>query len=266
MRQLLLILIWIYSFVTTSCAPVCESCHFDTSPRSEKQCSVYGTFSGDLVPWYRASESCLDSLGINLTAIDKDKMWVICPFANADDVRVDRLKIFLRDEDTEASNAIRALFPNFFQPGANGTYELLDTITASQAQIVNCTQSRNLCWGAIGTYFGIVPEETARLCSEMHKLQIPTLIEEQTTARESLCSMDPMDANFSDCEPLLSQIDEVKEKNLNAECSEFSAGAGNLALPNCTTASAAGGGSAAPVRVENAFGAAIASLLVALYL
>jgi hypothetical protein len=217
------------------------------------------------VPWYRASESCLDSLEIDLAAIDKDKMWDICPSANADNVNVNRLQIFLRDEDTEASNAIRALFPNLFQPGTNGTYDLLDTITATQAQIVDCTESLALCWGAIGTYFGTVPDERARLCSEMHKLQIPTLIEEQTTAREALCGRDPMNVTFSDCEPLSSHIEEMKEKNSNAECSEFSAGAGNLALPNCT-ASAADGGSAAPVRAENSFGAAITFLLVALYL
>ena len=216
--------------------PVCNSCRFNTTPANEPECGVFGSFGGDsLSPYHRASEECLAALDIDMAAVAKADMWNICPMANEVNAVANNIKFLLRDVESDASSAIKSMYPNFFED-VDGSFKLRQNITGYNNQYVDCTQTTtgSLCWNEIGIYFDLNSEERGKVCVKLHKLQVASLIEEQTKARELICS-NPENENFTvACEPLSTQIIKVKEDNPGLACDQSRGLSADAESPTCT--------------------------------
>lgn len=239
--------------------PVCESCQFEVAPEDEPECSIYGTLNGQVHAWYRATENCLVELNISMAAIPKHLLWNMCPNRNGDSLSADRLQQFLRSE-TEATQTVRGLFPNFFRPSnETGRYELADSVFGSNNQFIQCSRSANLCWNAIGVSLGQNPAERALLCGTTYDIQIKSLLEEQEAARMALCALEDdedevttsnttttaasMTQNITQaCQSLYDQILKWKASNAESTCSQVAVGLEGRTPPNCTTGTVPAGG------------------------
>lgn len=237
--------------------PVCESCSFNTTPADEPDCSVYSTFGGEFQAWYRASEPCLDALGVDMAAVDKTKMWDLCPTDNDIGSSGDSIRMWLRDHETNATQTIKSMFPAFFELDAStGMYVLRPNITGTQAQFVDCTATRtgSLCWGEIAIFFSNFGGERAKVCQTLHQLQIRSLIREQARARVDICSNSDNENITAVCEPLSTQISESSV----ADCTMFGGVSENQAV-NCTEGGGGDGSSAG--RSSTALGAVAGVML-----
>lgn len=227
-------LLFILSWTTgTTAEPTCEPCLFNTPPlREANDCSVYSVYKDTLQPWYRANETCLGALNISQAAVPKNRMWGICPYANENDASNTLLTLFVRGTNSSASQAVRSLYPDFFN---NETLDLNPTVPGTQGQIVNCTVSDDLCWNEVGIFFYFYPEELGRVCSQLHVVQKASLIQEQAAAREALCGFLPnvtaIDTSLEVCQPLLGQIQDLSVDSCES-VGRFDYG--SFLPPNCT--------------------------------
>jgi hypothetical protein len=155
--------------------------------------------------------------------------------ANAVNAVANNIKFLLRDVGSDASSAIKSMYPNFFED-VDGSFVLRQNITGYNNQYVDCTQTTggSLCWNEIGIYFDFNDEERGKVCVELHKLQVASLIEEQTKAREHLCSNSGNENFTVACEPLSTQIREVKEDNPGLECDQSRGLSADAEPPTCT--------------------------------
>ena len=165
----------------------------------------------------------------------------MCPTANPGTTGVDvnRLINLLRDSDSEASLAVKALFEYFFIPVNNGTsYVLPEIILDQQSNQVPCGESSTLCWGVIKLYFGLHADVIEQACTELHERQIASLVDEQGEAREMLCErLGTPETVPVECQELYQQVRNFASDV--AACSELSRDASGLQLPECVEESSA---------------------------
>ena len=71
----LLLLCSSFAAAATKQKSFCENCQFNVPPDNETECSVYGALTTDnsnsntLIPWNRASETCLEAMNISMAAV-----------------------------------------------------------------------------------------------------------------------------------------------------------------------------------------------------
>jgi hypothetical protein len=194
---------------------------------------VYGHLGdGELIPWNRANQTCLEEFNIKVSSIDADRMFAMCPYPNSTDASLQLLFAEFRGNPGPAIKAIQAYYPQFWVESSTtpGTYVLVDTINDQQNNPIECESSENLCWGAIKEYFSANPEAIDTACREFHDRYAFERELEQSTIRIRLCQ----EAGSTACEPLASQVIEIQELKPNKACSAYGLGPGNTPLPNVT--------------------------------
>lgn len=248
MKSFIGTLLFLLHFTVTADEPACEPCLFNTRPQREgDDCSVYSVYDKTLQAWYRANETCLGVLNISQAAVPKDRMWGICPFANENEASNTLLSLFVRNTDSPASQAVRVMYPDFFN---NETFDLNPSVPGTQGQIVNCTVSVNLCWNEFGILFDFYPEELSKVCAQLHVIQKASLIQEQAAAREALCGLLQNETGTDDlqvCQPLLQQIKDLSVSTCES-VGRFDYGA--FLPPNCTAASSNSSGASSSLGMK----------------
>jgi hypothetical protein len=222
------------------------NCTFAIHPDQETYpCRVFGQLGdGELIPWYRANQTCLDDLTVRNATIDADRMFEMCPYPNSTNASVElifaeiRTKLENAESDSgtnkTAIKAIQARYPQFWVENSTspGSYVLADTIYDSRNSPVQCSTGINLCWGVIKDYFTANLEETGTLCRDFHFWYVYEQVLEQSTARRFLC--EDSGVNVTSCEQLASQVVEIKESKPGIECDAYGNGPGNIPIPTVT--------------------------------
>ena len=101
----------------------------------------------------------------------------------------------------------------------------------------NCDESETLCYNTIREYFTVYPSELGTACKELYARNRFDMDLEQSTIRIRLCQ--EVDASsISDvapsCEPLVTQVSEIKNQNPLKACSAFGLGPGTQELPTAS--------------------------------
>jgi hypothetical protein len=217
------------------------ACQYNVPFEEEADCRSYGQLGDqNLIPWYRANQTCLDEYQIKISALDEETLWAMCPYENSTNVSIQLLMNEIRYNPSPATRAIQAAYPDFwFESNVTaGTYELVDVVHDSRNN-PNCVESATLCWSAIREYFTIHIDEVGVICKELHARNRFDRDLEQSTVRIRLCQEVDLSANESSsvCERLLGQVGEVKSMNPSTACSAFGLGPGTQQLPtNCSAA------------------------------
>jgi hypothetical protein len=248
--SLLLFLQWLHPSSSYSTVPIQTrfdealiycNCQYNIPYEDEAECRSYGQLGdGELIPWYRANQTCLDEYQIKNAAIDQETLLAICPYENSTDVDIQLLMNEIRYNPSPATRAIQASYSNFWTESnvTAGSYELVNVVSDGRNN-PNCIESATLCWGIIREYFTSNVEATDTACKELHARNRFEMDLEQSTIRIRLCQeVDDGTTDLSSslllCEPLVTQIKEVKAMNPSKACSAFGLGPGTQELPtNC---------------------------------
>jgi hypothetical protein len=216
------------------------NCQYNVPFEKEADCRSYGQLGDDvLIPWYRANQTCLDEYQIKIVAFDREILYEICPFENSTNVNIQLLLNEIRYNPSPATRAIQESYPIFWTESntTKGLYELVDIIYDTRNN-PDCTVSETLCWNSIREYFTINVDELGKSCKELHARNRFDMDLEQSTIRIRLCQ--EVDTTSSTelalCEPLVSQINEIKGMNPSKACSAFGLGPGTQEVPttNCS--------------------------------
>jgi len=215
-------------------------CNFDTTDAAD--CRVYGQLGDDvLIPWYRASQDCLDAFNIKISAVQTSMLDGMCnpPNSNA-------FTNYLKFESTEASTSIKQSYGDFWD-GDSMPVQLMPTING-----VDCAANANGCWTEIKNYFETNPAEIEDNCQTFYNAAKKDLELEQSTVRIAVCNAEIT----ADCGDLTAQVEEIKAAQPDKACSAFGLGpvtGGADPLPVCDDA--AGGDSSREIDAGNSTGA-----------
>jgi hypothetical protein len=220
------------------------NCQYNVPYEAEADCRSYGQLGDSvLIPWYRSNQTCLDEYQIKVVSMDRETLFDICPYENSTNVDIQLFLNAIRYNPSPATRAIQAFYPMFWIESNTtaGSYMLVDVISDNRNN-PNCLQSQTLCYNTIREYFTINPTELGKVCQEFHARNRLEMDLEQSTIRIRLCQEGDTTTSTSDgvsvCEPLVSQIRDIKTKNPSKACSAFGLGPGTQAVPsgrNCGT-------------------------------
>jgi hypothetical protein len=162
-------------------------CVYDTHPDGEPGCRVYGEFAGDVIPWYRANETCADALNLTIRPFGHTALWSACPYTNGTGHNVDALVNYVRTNTEPFVMETRLRFPQFFVDDGNNGTKLVDEIVTEQGTFLDCVNRTSFCWSQIKIYFQTQPLQMNPICEDLHYRQKITLSNEQLTVRKLLC-------------------------------------------------------------------------------
>jgi hypothetical protein len=225
---LLLVLVrWTQVLAQDECA-----CSFQASDPAD--CRVYGQMGDQvLIPWYRASQDCLDVYKIKDQAIDPailDSIYGGDP--SLGEVNANALVSFLRfNGGTTVANSIKLSLDDYFEEGTAGTAVFKSQVVNSNGEAVDCGTEGD-CWNALRDFFGT--EEAKPVITSigetLYNMQALSLEKEQSVIRIRLC----MEGSTTECEPLSGQIQEyVVNLAETKDCSAYGLGPGTQPLPFC---------------------------------
>jgi hypothetical protein len=230
---LVLLVISILTPRAHTATPPCP-CLFDVPPDEEADCRVYGQLGdGNLIPWYRASQDCLDAYNIKDQVLDEDTVWRMCPYVNGTNINTDEFTILIRFDTSTTANAARLYYPEFFTGDSNQAV-LNASIVTDDGIYIDCQAEATRCWNRVKVF---VVQQSSRLvafCQDLHKNRINSIEKEQSFARIRICE----ENNSTDgvCEPLAAQVEDIKGQQTNQSwCSAFGLGPASYPLPNAST-------------------------------
>ena len=219
------------------------SCQYNVPTEAEADCRSYGQLGDDvLIPWHRANLTCLDEYKIKVAAIDRDVLFAMCPYENTTDVDLQLLLNEIRNNPSPATRAIQASYPEFWIASNTtlGSYELVDVINDGRNN-PNCIESETLCYNTIREYFTVNPSTLATICKDLHSRNRFDMDLEQSTIQMRLCQeVDTASDISQSCEPLVTQVREIKNKNPSKSCAAFGLGPGTQELPNSMNSNCGG--------------------------
>lgn len=177
-------------------------CEFDVAPEEEASCRVYGQLGGDdrtLIPWYRATQECLDLYNIKVQAVDPRDIEAVCRNGNPD---LAQLRTFLRFNSGPASKAFKTQYTEIFDSTSSNIKDQIMTSTGT----LDCQANVNNCWNYLPTFFADKIDEVVTFCQELVNRRAFELETEQSVVRIRLCQegLEPV------CSPLDVQVDEIK--------------------------------------------------------
>ena len=124
----------------------CDQCFFTSGDSDD--CKVYGKIDGQLIPWNRASQACIDIYGNNVASID--------PFGVGCDPRSVNTFVNSGISGGNIPNSILGGLGvaegGFFVEQQGGRYGLKDSITINGV-VYDCSNSASTCYDAMKTYF-----------------------------------------------------------------------------------------------------------------
>jgi hypothetical protein len=214
----------------------CEECACTFEATDPADCRVYGQMGDDvLIPWYRASQDCLDLFNIKDQAIDPvilDSIYGGDPASGV--VNPNALVSFLKfNEGTTVANSIKLSLDDYFVEGTGGMAIFKTQILNANGETVDCQDDGvGDCWNALRDYFGTEAGTAAMtgIGETLYNQQALSLEKEQSIIRIRLCS----EGSTAECEPLSGQIQEYVQKLAGSkDCSAYGLGPRTEALPFC---------------------------------
>jgi hypothetical protein len=201
-------------------------CKFDGSDASD--CRVYGQLGDDvLIPWFLASQQCLDEHNIKISAIPSYTLEGMCnpPNANA-------FVNYLKFDSGSASASIKQSYSQFWDGDAN-PITLVPTING-----VDCDSDASGCWNEVKAFFASNPSEIESNCQTFYNAARKDLELEQNTVRISICNskMDTIEIGSGVCGDLHTQVEDMKMSYPEKACSAFGLGpvtGGSEKPPTC---------------------------------
>ncbi|CAB9502455.1 expressed unknown protein [Seminavis robusta] len=220
---------------------VCQAqddvCACAFQPEDPPECRVYGQLGDDvLIPWYRASQECLDVFQIKDQAIDP---VILDSIYGSDPPNVNALVSFLRfNEGSTVANGIKLSMDEYFvEESDTGRVIFKAQIMDANGNTVNCRDDGvGDCWNVVKDYLN-TPEgqqEMTEIGVTLYNQQAVSLEKEQSLVRIRLCS----DGATTECEPLSGQVqDKVQELAGTKDCSAYGLGPRTDNLPYCGSSS-----------------------------
>jgi hypothetical protein len=215
----------------SSVSASCNQCQFNDNDATD--CKVYGQLGdGNLIPWTKASQDCLDIFDIKDEAIDPNTLVGVFPNPDGSNGNANSFINYLRFNSGSVANGIKLSFDIFFQEGNDSLAVLKDTIDVAGISY-DCKSSESNCYNAMKTYFGTSPgsSEMQAIGVSLYDQQALSREKEQSLVRIRLCSDNG--ASTSSCEPLSAQVQEVLAANPSTFCSAFGLGPASYAIPGC---------------------------------
>ena len=155
----------------------------------------------------------------------------------------------MRFTNNQVTDSLKASFPAYFVE-VGGTMTFRDDLSCS---------GTSACWTAFRQYLeGPGAAEMAAAGRTLWARQRSSREKEQALVRIRLCSDGPEEV----CEPLSSQVQDVKAANPDKFCSAFGLGPGSKTLPDCAGPAGGNGTDAATARPFSAY-AAVGVVVVA---
>ena len=229
-----------------------------------EDCLVYGTIDGELVPWMRASQECLDIYDINIRPPDPSS---ICATSNGfvDSLRSGRLS----SNALKLGLGISQIDGGFWAEGETNNLPVIkDNITINGITTVCTPQVAQLnCYTAMKPYFendADGQQEMADACETLDTQRRKSLEFEQSTLRLRLCIEKNQGSTIRQvCDEIWQEVSQKIEENPAKGCEFISVGPGTISLPECDVGGddGNGGDSASQVRIV-----AIASVSLSLIL
>ena len=203
-------------------------CKFDGSDSDASDCRVYGQLGDDvLIPWFLASQQCLDEHNIKIAAIPSYTIEGMCnpPNANA-------FVNYLKFDSGSASTSIKQSYSQFWDGDAN-PITLAPVING-----VGCESDATGCWNEVKAFFASNPSEIESNCQTFYNAARKDLELEQSTVRISICNskMDTIEIGSGACGDLHTQVEDMKMSYPEKACSAFGLGpvaGGSEKPPTC---------------------------------
>lgn len=211
-------------------AQECDQCLFTSEDAAD--CKVYGKIDGELIPWLKASQDCIDVYGNNVASID--------PFSvGCDPVSVNTFV----NSGISGGNIPNSILGGlgvaeggfFVQQTQGGTYVLKDSITVT-GTTYDCEASATSCYNAMKDYFQTTSgaNEMNDVCSQILNRVLNDREREQTSLRNRLCR-EAKDGNTLDssCANLAAQVEERLAAKPDEGCANYAFGTQNTVIPGC---------------------------------
>jgi hypothetical protein len=211
-----------------------------------EDCLVYGKIDGELVPWMRASQECLDVYDIKINAPDPS---LICASSNGfvNSLRSGRLS----SSTVKYGLGVSQMDGGFWaESGTNNLPVIKDSITINGITTA-CTPDEVQvdCYTAMKPYFGSDPDgqqEMKDVCETLETQRRNSLELEQSTLRLRLCIEDDQGSTIRQvCDSMWQEVSQKIEENPDRECQFLSFGPGTTTLPDCDDGGGGGGGDSA---------------------
>jgi hypothetical protein len=223
----LLVFIW-SSIISVESA--CDMCTFAGSDSDD--CRVYGQIGDrNLIPWYRASQECLDEFQIKDEAIDPDTLSTIFPDSDGVGGSVNGFVNYLKfNSGGTVVDGIKASFSIFFAENENDIITLRDKFEFDGTSY-DCSACESSCYDAMKKYFSEEPgsSEMVEVGKTLYLAAATSREKEQSFVRIRLCN----ETATSSCEPLASQVTSIRVNNSEKACSAYGLGPAGVAIPGC---------------------------------
>ena len=190
--------------------------------KPSESCTVCGQLGdGVLIPWYKASQECLDVFNIKDQAIDPELLAQMFPNSDGSGGNAGAFVNWLRFTNNQVTDSLKASFPTYFVD-VGGTMTFRDDLACS---------STSACWTAFRCYLEDAgAPEMAAAGQALWARQASSREKEQALVHIRLCSDGPEEA----CEPLSTQVQDIRAENPDEYCSAFGLGPGSSkTLPDC---------------------------------
>lgn len=229
--------------ISNDSSPPCP-CTFEHNNGDDDNCMVYGLSIGSLVAWHRASNICIEELGLLTRFGAHAEADLLCP-ANVDDEDMDVLKFveFIQGyPSSPVAGRVKQLFldTGIFVEAENGVIDMADKVSMHQGPVLDCAEAPTFCWKEVEATFERNKHVLYDLCGQLQEEKVADLQLEQQNVRIELCSRGEESESLPmACRALWKQIQDEKANFPNTACSTFGEGPGDAELPTCSNSIAA---------------------------
>jgi hypothetical protein len=197
-----------------------------------EDCIVYGKIDGDLVPWMKASQECLDIYKIKSSAPDPA---LICASSNG---FVNSLRSGLLSSSQVKFGLGVSQGGFWVESGTNNLPVIKDSITINGITTACTPETVQVdCYTAMKPYFegdADGKKEMADVCETLKVGMRNALEFDQSVLRLRLCIEDSQGSNIrQQCDGIWTEVSQKIEENPDRGCQFVSFGPGTTALPGC---------------------------------
>lgn len=218
-----------------------------TNSSTEANCRVYGLLgnatdaSSVLVPWYRATQECLNDYKIKISFMDTSTLIAMCPNSNGTgavtNLIINEMKF---NSLNPAVQALMKFYDEWFEEGNTAdVYQLKNNITDDTGSVIDCESSSSNCWNVISQYFTKNPKDFEQICTEFHNRYRMNKELEQSTIRGRICQeISPSSTDLgvsTNCSDLAKQLNDIMATQpSDASCNRYQFGPSTRTVPTCS--------------------------------
>ena len=234
MRSLLVWFLHLHYFFTaaqvdSSASVVGCPCLFNGD--DQEDCVVWGSLDGELHPWSKADQACLDAYEIKIDAEDPS---IMCSSTNS---FVNGLKNLPSSLST-VKFGLGIPYGGFWEESStNPDIPVLKATITIDSTTYDCESSESDCYNAMKPYFESDADgmqEMDDVCEQLENEQRNARELEQSTLRVRICQEDREGATIvSECSTMFADMESDLQTFSTMNCGGFGTGIGSQVPPEC---------------------------------